>query len=170
MAAWLEVRQVRQSVIIGNSLGAQVLADLAARYHQCLSAAVMAAPTFDPGARSVTAQLFRLLRDLPREPASLYPIGFSDYLKAGWVTILETLLHALAHPIDATLRSIRAPVLLISGERDPIMPQAWRAEAERLIPLVKPVVLRGVAHALPFSAPGVLVEEVLTFLKSTGDL
>lgn len=165
LAAWLDLRGVEQPVVIGNSLGAQVLADFAVRYPRCLSAAVLAAPTVDPEARSVGAQLFRLLRDLPREPVRLYGIGFSDYLKAGWVTILETLQHALEHPIDAVLPSIRAPVLLVSGERDPIMPQGWRQEAAHLIPRVKQVVLPGVAHAVNFSAPAALVEEVLTFLR-----
>ncbi len=128
LANWLEKRKISDPVLIGNSLGAQVVAEFASRYPQQVNSAVLSAPTVDPDARIVSAQLFRLLRDMPREPAGLYWIGLMDYLKAGWVTILETLQFALAHRITEALARIPVPVLLISGGRDPIMPETWRKE------------------------------------------
>lgn len=165
VAECIEDLGISQPVVLGNSLGAQVLADFAARYPLRLRAAVLTAPTADPEARTVPAQLFRLLLDLPREPLALFGIGISDYLRAGWVSILGTMLEALKHPMRETLAAIQAPVLLVCGERDPIMPARWREEAAQLIPRVTSVVLPGVAHALNFSASVALVQAVRQFLE-----
>lgn len=161
---WLRARRISEPILIGNSLGAQVIADYAARHPQRLTCAVLVAPTIDPEARFISTQVLRLLRDLPREPVALYWIGFGDYLRAGWVTIFETLQGAVAHPISETLTLIRKPVLLIRGGRDPIVPQSWMEAAARLIPAVEFVVFPRAAHAVNFNAPEALVTEVLKFL------
>ena len=166
---WLEARQILHPILIGNSLGGQVIADYAARYPQLLKCAVLVAPTIDPEARQISTQVLRLPQDLPREPVGLYWIGLGDYFRAGWERIFETLRFAVEHSVSESLSLIRQPVLLIRGARDPIVPQSWMEIAVRLPSSAELVVVPDAAHAVNFNTPEVLVGEVLAFLAKQAD-
>ena len=168
LAAWMEEMELGASVLIGNSLGAQVIADLAVRHPERLERAVLVGPTIDPEARGIFIQIFRLLLDILREPTGIFWIGLTDYFRAGFVRMLRTLRLALLDPIAEKLPLIRIPVLIIRGGRDPIVPQPWVEQAARLIPQGRWLTLPAAAHAVNFNAPDALVEEVLKFLRQEG--
>ncbi len=164
LAGWLELHQLGPALLIGNSLGAQVIMDLAVRYPRRLAGAVLVSPTVDPAARSIVAQTLRLIADVWKEPPSLYWIGLADYWRAGFRTMLHTLRHALADPVLDKLPRIGVPTLLVRGGRDPIVPQAWIEQAARLIPGARLAVLPGAAHAVNYNSPDALVDLVLGFM------
>jgi pimeloyl-ACP methyl ester carboxylesterase len=149
--------------MIGNSLGAQIIVDFAVRYPTQLSAAVLVGLTIDPEARRFSTQVYRLLKDIPREPPSLYWIALTDYVNAGLGRCLQTLRHALEYPIKNKLQWIQVPVLVVRGEYDPIVPQRWTEQASELIPQARWVTIAAAAHAVNFSAPEALAKEVLEF-------
>ncbi|WP_325099539.1 alpha/beta hydrolase [Luteolibacter yonseiensis] len=163
LAAWMAAHDLPPSVLIGNSLGAQVIADLAVRHPHFVERAVLVAPTVDPGARRVSTQTLRLLADALREPLRLYPIALGDYFRAGFRRSWRTLRHALVDPIVEKLPSVACPVLIVRGGRDPIVPQGWVEQAAGLIPDVRLVTFPEAAHAVNFNSPGRLVEEILRF-------
>jgi 2-hydroxy-6-oxonona-2,4-dienedioate hydrolase len=164
LAAWLEINRIDAPVLIGNSLGAQVIVDFVARYPDRLHRVVLVAPTVDPAARRVSTQVLRLLADIPREPMGLYGIALGDYFRAGLGRVLQTLRHALEDPIVMKLPRVSCPVLIVRGGRDPIVPQEWVEQAARLVPDCRLVVFPGAAHAVNFSSPELLVDEVLRFV------
>ena len=51
LALWMQEREIASPVLTGNSPGAQVIADYAARHPGRLNSAVFLAPTIDPRAR-----------------------------------------------------------------------------------------------------------------------
>ncbi len=163
LAAWMASQPLGVPVLIGNSLGAQVIVDFAVRYPERLAGAVLVGPTADPHALKVSTHLGRLLVDIWREPAGLYGMGLADYLRAGFGRCLRTLRHALADPVVGKLPSIRCPVLIVRGGRDPIVPQRWVELATGLIPNARLVIIPAAAHAVNFDAPEALVAEVLDF-------
>lgn len=163
LAAWMEKNEIRSPVLIGNSLGAQVIVDFATRYPDRLAKAVLVSLTVDPEARRVSSQLGRLLVDGLREPAEMYWIALTDYLRAGFGRVLQTLRHALADPVERKLSLIVCPVLVIRGGRDPIVPQRWAERATRLIDNGELVIFPHAAHAVNFNSPEALSEEVLRF-------
>lgn len=163
LAEWMTANDLSASVLIGNSLGAQVIADLAARHPHLVERAVLIAPTVDPEARRVFTQAMRLLLDAFREPMALYGIAISDYFRAGFGRVLETLRHALVDPIVEKLPSVRCPVLIVRGGLDPIVPQEWVEEVARLIPDSRLITFPDAAHAVNFNSPERLVEEILRF-------
>jgi 2-hydroxy-6-oxonona-2,4-dienedioate hydrolase len=165
LAEWLEAHRIEAPVLIGNSLGAQVIADLATRYPHRLDRAVLVAPTVDPQARRVLTQALRLLADIPREPVALYRIAVGDYFRAGFGRVLKTLRYALEHPISGKLPLVRCPVLVVRGGRDPIVPQGWVEEVARLIPGARLVTHHAAAHAVNFNSPEWLAEEILKFQR-----
>ncbi len=163
LAEWLEKNRIEAPMLIGNSLGAQVIVDFAARFTDRLDGAVLVAPTVDPQARHVSTQVLRLLADIPREPAALYGIALRDYLRAGFGRVLKTLRHALDDAIVEKLPRLRCPVLIVRGGLDPIVPQEWVDLASRLIQRCDLVTFPLAAHAVNFNSPELLVEEVLKF-------
>ena len=164
LAGWMESHGITNSIVIGNSLGAQVIVDFAVRHPGRLQRAVLVAPTIDPAARRISTQMLRLLTDVWREPASLYGIGAMDYIRSGLRRCVRTLRGALTDPIVEKLPLMRCPVLIIRGELDPIVPQTWVERAAQLIPEGRLVVIPAAAHAVNFNSPDALVGEVMNFL------
>ena len=131
---------------------------------------------------TVFQQVGRVLLDIPREPWSLAPVVLLAYLRAGPLRLLATLRHALADRIEEKLPDIVAPVLVVTGARDPVVTVAWACEAARLVGIscggaggtvhVAPLA----AHALPFDDPvtfGALIEGFLSRVlpkASEGDI
>lgn len=163
LAEWIKSHGLESPILIGNSLGAQVIVDFAVRHPQALNRAILVAPTIDPEAPQVFTQLLRLLVDVPREPLALYWIVTKDYLRTGLGWILHTLRHALEDPVESKLPLLTCPVLVIRGGRDPIVPQQWAERAAGLIPNGRIVTLPGAAHAVNFNSPVDLSLEVIKF-------
>ncbi len=168
LAEWLTAMNLTSPIVIGNSLGAQVIVDFAVRHPSRLAAAVLVGLTIDPGARRMFTQIGRLLMDIPREPLDLYSTAATDYYRAGLRRCLQTLRHALEDPIVDKLPRIRVPVLVVRGEDDPIVPQRWTDLAAGLIPHARRVTIPRAAHAVNFSAAEDLVKEVLEFYERSG--
>jgi 2-hydroxy-6-oxonona-2,4-dienedioate hydrolase len=165
LAEWMAAVGINSPVLIGNSMGAQVIVDFAVRHRTRLTAAVLVGATIDPEARRMSTQIRRLLTDVPREPLALYGIAMTDYFRAGVGRCLQTLRHALNDPIAEKLPALRVPVLIVRGERDPIVPQRWTERAAGLAPDASCVIIPGAAHAVNYSAPEALVKEVMKFME-----
>ncbi len=169
LAAWMRAVGLEGAALVGNSFGCQLIADLAVRCPGLVGRAVLQGPTMDPAARSVPRQIGRLLLDAPREPLSLVPIEFLDYLRAGTGRAWRTLRYALEDRIEDKLPEMGMPVLVVRGSRDPIAPQRWAEEAVRLLPNGRLVVIAGAAHAVNFGAPSELARVVRAFLDDEHD-
>jgi pimeloyl-ACP methyl ester carboxylesterase len=165
LAAWMKANALERAVMLGNSLGAQIIVDFAVRYPEQVERAVLIAPTIDPRARRFMRQLMRLLVDVLREPFSLYPIAAGDYLRAGLARGARTLKFALVDKIEDKLPLVRARALVVRGGRDPIVPQQWMEDATALLPYARLVVIPRAAHAVNYNSPAELVREVLLFIN-----
>lgn len=153
LSRWMDEMGLKRAVLVGNSMGCQVIADLAVRRPELVERVVLQGPTMDPHGRSVSRQVVRFLLDMPREPPALLPIELRDYLIAGTRRGWRTLRYALEDRIEANLPRLRAPALVVRGSRDPICPQRWAEQVAQLLPEGRLVVLSGAAHAANFGAP-----------------
>lgn len=146
LSNWMGEVGLERAALVGNSMGCQVIADLAVRYPARVARAVLQGPTMDPKGRSVSRQVGRFLLDVPREPLSLIPIELLDYLSAGTRQAWHTFRYALEDRIEEKLPYMRVPTLVVRGSRDPIVPQRWAKEATRLLPMGQLSVISGAAH------------------------
>lgn len=164
LAAWMQALELPPAVLLGNSLGCQIIAHFALRHPARVTHAVLVGPTMDPKARSLRKAALRLALDLPREPLSFLPVLTREYLAAGPWRTLRTLQDAFADPLEALLPRITVPTLIVRGARDPIVGQIWCETIQRLLPQGQLVVVSGAAHAVNFNAPDALVRAVQSFL------
>lgn len=164
LGTWMEAAEIDQALLLGNSMGCQIAADLAVRYPKRVDRLVLQGPTTDPKARTALQQVVRLLRNAPYERPSLGPILVRDYLAAGAFRALRTFRYMLEDRIEEKLPRVRVPTLVVRGSRDPVVPQRWAEEATRLLPMGRLVVIPGWGHTLNYSAPLELVRVVRPFL------
>ncbi|QIN80870.1 alpha/beta fold hydrolase [Rubrobacter marinus] len=161
---WMEATGLGSAVLVGNSMGCQVIAELALRRPARVERAVLQGPTMDPEARTLPRQAARLALDCLREPPSLILVELLDLLAAGPLRSLRTFFHAADDRIEKKLPALAAPVLVVHGERDPIVPERWAREACGLLPDGRFVVVRGAAHAVNYNAPSALARHVEAFI------
>lgn len=151
LGQWLDALSLRRVVLVGNSLGCQVVAHHAARDAGRIESVVLSAPTMDAAARSPLAQIGRLALTVPRESPSLVPIFLRDFVDAGVRRTWSTFRHGLAHRIEDDLPRIDVPTLIVRGEHDPIVPAAWAQSLVRSLPQGRLREIEGGAHANNYS-------------------
>lgn len=165
VVAWMDAIKLERAVFLGNSMGCQVLADLAMRHPSRVDRLILTGPTVDPNARTGFQQVMRWLLDVPLEKPSIAIPFLIDCWAAGLGRALQTFRHLLIDRVEEKLEKIEAPALVIRGSRDPISPQAWVEGAAKLLPCGRPAVIPGAPHCVTYSAPDELVSLILDFLS-----
>lgn len=164
LAAWMTALNVSRAVMVGNSVGCQVIAEFGIRYPQRLPRAVLQGPTMDATNRSAIGQLGRFLADLPREKLPEYPLNAHDYVRARLGRLWRSFRFALADHIEEKLPQLTMPVLIVRGRHDPIVSDAWVRRLTALLPNGRLVTTRG-AHTPNFSEPDAFTDVVCWFLR-----
>ncbi len=154
--------------MIGNSLGCQIIVDEAVRYPERVERAVLIGPTMDRYARTVVRQAWRLVLDSFQEAWSQPFVVLWDYLVMGPRRFWQTLQHGLADPIEQKLPHVAAPILVVRGADDPIVPQKWAEEVAALLPKGVSKVVPGGAHVLNYDSAARVAALVGSFVDRVG--
>lgn len=133
VAAYLRHLDRGPVVMIGHSMGTQVVTEVAVRHPQTVDRLVLVAPTVDRGARRALTQLLRLGRDLIGESGKVLLAGTREYLRAG-PNLRRKMRAMLVHRPEDAYPRITAPTLVIRGELDLVVPRAWTDEVTAAIP------------------------------------
>src|SRR5690349_10207121 len=91
LADWMQAMGLPPAVLLGNSMGCQIIVNFALKYPERITHAVLVAPTMDPKVRSISQAALRLALDMPCEPLSFLPVLVREYLAAGLRRTLRTL-------------------------------------------------------------------------------
>jgi 2-hydroxy-6-oxonona-2,4-dienedioate hydrolase len=170
LADWMRVMQLPPAVLLGNSFGCQIIAELGVRHPTLVARAVLQGPTIDPRARRVFRQLWRWALNSPFEPTARWPslgsVVRQDYRDAGLPRVLATFRFALRDRIEDKLPHLDVPTLVVRGARDVIAPQRWAEEATGLLPHGRLVVVPGAAHTMCFTSPDALARAVRSFVAT----
>ena len=155
---------IERAVLVGNSMGCQIIADIGLRYPARLSHAVLIGPTMDPAAPTMLQQAWRLLRDGRYESLASIVTQGRDYLACGPRRTIGTLRAALTDRIETKLPYVQVPTLVIRGAHDPIAPQPWAEQVTRLLPHGRLVVLKGAPHAANYDDGARVAQIIQAFL------
>ncbi|GAB3961841.1 alpha/beta fold hydrolase [Streptomyces sparsus] len=153
LADWLRATARGPVVLVGNSIGCQVVVDLAVHAPELVGAVVLNGPTCDRHARSMTRQALRLMRDIRWERPSLLATLIGSYAACGLRRAWTTFRHCLHDPIEHKLHHVRTPAVVARGGRDPIVPRRWSGELAERLPRGRLVEIPGAGHALHHRAP-----------------
>jgi pimeloyl-ACP methyl ester carboxylesterase len=147
---------IERAIFVSLSFGCQIVVELADRVPDLVAAGVLIGPTIDVEARTAVKQVFRLMLDGPLEPPGLFPVILRDYLRFGVRRGAITLWHALADDVSEKLPRVGAPMLVVRGENDIVVPRRWCLEMTELMPDAEFVEIPGAAHGANFSHPEML--------------
>ena len=170
LAAWMRTCGLRDAVLVGQSMGAQIATELAAREPALVSGLVLVGPTLDPTARAASRQVARAAISAPAERPLLDVWAGLDYLRVGPRWIAAEMRHMLAHRIEELLPVVGVPSRVVRGAQDRISPQAWaEAVASRLGSSAPVVTIAGQGHAVQYGAPEAVAAVVRALVAEVRD-
>jgi pimeloyl-ACP methyl ester carboxylesterase len=153
-------------VLIGHSMGCEVVVELLRRHPQAARAGVLIAPTVNQAERTFGRQFLRLAQDGLREPPTLNVLLAWAYLQCGVPRYLQTLQFMLQNHIETGIAAVPVPLLILRGQRDPIVPHGWaRALADRA-PQARLQEITGAPHAVHFQSATAVAAAILNFLTT----
>ncbi len=185
----MDALAVPRAHLVGHSMGGRLAWRLAAEQPARVDRLVLVAPDgfaspgFEYGRAPEVPVLARLLPwTLPRpvlragmasawaDPAALSDATvdrYHDLMRAPGVrqALMARMAQIVPQPPGPWLRRIEAPVLLLWGERDAMIPPAHAADYQRELPRSRLVLLPGVGHLPQEEAPEASVAAVDAFLR-----
>ena len=172
LAECLDVLGLERAAFVANSMGCQVVTELAVRLPARVGPTVLVGPTVDPQRRTARRQLVDGLRDAAREPRSLLARAARDDASVGFRALLATARSALADRIEERLPLITQPTLVVRGEADGFVGQNWAETVASLLPQGRLVVVPRQPHAVHYTRPDLVAqmvnELVLEEVEQTG--
>jgi pimeloyl-ACP methyl ester carboxylesterase len=134
LAAFIASLHLEDPVIVGHSMGTQVVTEAVVRHPEISRRVVLIAPTVNDRERTAGRQAWRMVQDLALESPKVLAIGMVQYAKAGPRWFIAKLRQMLDHRIEDVLPRLTADTLVIRGEDDYVCPQEWCARVTALLP------------------------------------
>jgi 2-hydroxy-6-oxonona-2,4-dienedioate hydrolase len=153
VARWLRATGRAPAILVGNSMGAQTVVELAVREPELVDGLVLLGPTVDVQARTAVAQFGKLLVDATVEPVRQVLISCTDVVRSNPVALVRYLRASLEHRIEDRMAALSVPVLLVRGELDPLVPRRWLRQLLELTPDGRIAEVRAGAHTCHFEYP-----------------
>jgi pimeloyl-ACP methyl ester carboxylesterase len=160
---WLASVGLENVDLVGHSLGGLVAAEVAAREPERVRRLVLVAPAGIPCGLGLATRSFRLLETLYDVRGRL-PTVVRDAVRAGPLGLLRGVVFVSYRDLRAELAAVRAPSLLVWGERDRLMPVAIAKEWQQALPASRLVLLE-CGHVPAWEAPNELAACLLAFLE-----
>lgn len=158
LRAYLADKDLDHPVVVGHSMGTQVVAQLAADFPEEVDHIVLIAPVVTPSARSLAKVAMLLMANAVREPPKVAAMAIYDYLfRAGVPYMVQQTPHLLQMDMERVAGRIEAKTLVICGLDDPIVPLDW---AEQLAGMLRHGWLATVPgpHATMFASPKLIAD------------
>jgi pimeloyl-ACP methyl ester carboxylesterase len=166
IARWMDAEGIEDAYLLGNSFGCQVAVELAVHRPDLVCALVLVGLTADPAAATAGGQVRRWLRDLLSEDPRQTSILAADLADAKPRRVLLTLRHCVRHHVENRLPLVQAPVLLLRGRRDPIVPVSWLHRAAALVPDARTGEVPRAAHNAVTTAGEEVAARAVAFVKA----
>ena len=158
---------VASCVVIGHSMGTQHAVELALQEPDLVAGVVLMGPVVDPRRKSVARQALALTRDaLFSESLSANAIVFSDYFRAGPRWYLSELPVMMQYPLEARVRGVSRPLLVLRGSKDPIAGSAWCQRLAAQAPQGSVAEIPGHGHVFQHTATGPAAAAITSWVRA----
>ena len=169
LAAFLRESGLVNPVLVGHSMGTEVVAIVAQQHPDVTDRIVLMAPTLEPQARTRWRAIRNLLRDALREPPVVFGIAFVDYvIRCGPPYLFAQLRHMLADRLEDRLPTLTAHALVIAGDRDTIVTVDWARSLAALVPGGEFHVVHG-PHVIMHTDPTMIAKHIVDFTDETAN-
>lgn len=111
-------------VLVGQSMGSQVVVAAADRHPDVVASVVLVGPVVDPARRTLVQQALDLGRDTVVEYPRMNAVVLTDYVR-GMRQYVRQLGPMLRYRTEDVVPALVQPVLVVCGDRDPIGRRDW---------------------------------------------
>ena len=164
LCSWLDAAGLDRASVLAHSLGGLSAARMASRRPDAVDRLVLTAPVGAPTGRRLHGYAAPLAVSLVRSHPRLLPTLARDALRTGPFSLLRGALEAARAEVGGELASVRAPTLLVWGERDPLVPPSTSEGWFAALPDARLAIVPGAAHVPMWEAPDAFATLVLDFL------
>ncbi|RPF27481.1 alpha/beta fold hydrolase [Georgenia muralis] len=150
---------VREAVLVGHSMGAQVVVAAMARRPETYDRAVLVGPPVNARERRLGRQVLRYVQSAVHEPSRVVRLAARAYLATTTRWLVDVVPVMLAYRIeDAIARlSPHGRVVIVRGEHDTLVPADWcETLARRSGAPTEVVTVPGAAHTVLVDHPDVV--------------
>ena len=161
---WIEAVGLESVHLVGHSMGGYLASKVAARRPDFVRKLVLVDPAGVPSDRGMLGHLVPLLLASRYATPAFLPVLVRDAFYAGPTTLLRASRDLLAEDVREDLRRVRAPTLLIWGERDTLIPPSVGDLMRAEIPDSRLLVIEGAGHNPMFDRPREFDRAALAFL------
>ncbi|MDQ1125951.1 pimeloyl-ACP methyl ester carboxylesterase [Microbacterium sp. SORGH_AS 505] len=134
-------------VIIGHSMGTQVVTEVLIRRPQ-LRHAVLVSPVVNDQESSLPIVALRFAQSATRETFHLAMTALSAYVLCGFVYFVQVLPHMLRYRLVERMPRVEASVLFIRGEYDATSPRRFHSRLVAAARNARRWEIRGAAHSI----------------------
>ncbi|MFD3444274.1 alpha/beta fold hydrolase [Microbacteriaceae bacterium 4G12] len=153
LATVLRTEGIENPVLIGHSMGSQMVSEAMVQNPDLTDSVVLMGPTMSPSERTFFSAVFRLTVDMTREPLRGNWTVLTDYLfRCGPIWYAMQVPHLLRDRIEERVPRISARVLVIRGDRDPVVSRPWATHLASLAQDGRFAEVPG-PHVVMFTAP-----------------
>jgi pimeloyl-ACP methyl ester carboxylesterase len=149
--------------LVGNSMGGHIALYVAASRPDLVRSLVLVDSTGVPFALTPGAHIENLV--IPPGALSFASLLAHDLFRSGPASVLVSLTRLLRDDARPLMRTLRMPVLLVWGERDPLVPLTYARQIAEEIPQAKLLVIPRAGHVPMWENPAAFNGEVLAFLR-----
>lgn len=162
---WLTERIEPGAALVGHSLGGLLAARVAASRPELVERLVLIAPAGIPSRRPLGHAL-PLARALAQVRPRFAPVLVRDALRAGPLGLAAGALAAVTTDLRAELTAVRAPTLVVWGERDRLLPASNAAAWAEALPDARVEILGRSGHVPMVEQPEELSRLLRDFLAA----
>ncbi|MDB5167686.1 MAG: alpha/beta hydrolase [Candidatus Saccharibacteria bacterium] len=150
--------EIKECIIVGQSMGCQIVAHVIVGSPHLFSRAILLAPTTNKKERGLFIQGFRLWQDTFHEKLSVTFIVFTNYIRMGLRRFLVTSRYMIEDHIEDVLKLVKIPVLIVYGSKDKIAPREWGEFLASITYKGAAIEMRPAPHLLHYQKPDELVK------------
>lgn len=150
-------------MLVGQSMGCQIVAELAAQKNNVYSKIVLIGPTINRKERNRFLQGFRLLQDTFFEPFRLNKLVLRDYKRMGAARYMQTSTFMITNRIEQNLKIYSGRTLIIRGVEDRICPRDWCRYLSGVCRFGRFVEVNDAAHLAQYTQPKKVAEACKRF-------
>lgn len=165
LARWMETIGIKRAHVVGHSMGGYIAAQLAAEYPKKLNRLVLVDAAVPLSRRHRRWHVRQLGREMRYTPPRFLHLLATDALLAGPRTIWSATNQLLTANLESELSKIAAPVLVIWGENDPLVPATVADRLVELVPNVRKMIIPRCGHKPMLERPEEFNSAVIEFLS-----
>lgn len=166
LGRFMDAVGVERAVLVGNSLGCAIIAELVAHRPEKVSRAVLVGLAGGQHNQPLGRALLQIARDGFFESPGLVRAAAPDYLRFGPLRALTLFRGMIQFPAFERFIALPVPAMVVIGSQDPLRPP-WKRIAEVMheIPRGVTIVLfEGAAHAINFTHPRELAHAIRQYV------